>query len=198
MIWTIVRPHLLKLYYEGKDMADWYTGASEGKSYTFMKMVAATSPMCDVPTNIKLALRAWKQLNKLNNGLPDVHMKRPRYTGFIRSHKLNLRRATVGAALSGPKVKSFYSNLTGWSYDVTIDRWMLRAVRCTRDSLTVKQYDSLAAEFRALAEEVKALPCEFQAAVWTAMKRRNGDVVNERWVETYERIVKEIGDEKSG
>jgi S-adenosylmethionine:diacylglycerol 3-amino-3-carboxypropyl transferase len=74
----------------------------------------------------------------------------------------------VRRSLNGPKTVAFWRNITGDLDAVTVDVWAARAATGdrSRDRVTAKQYQTIAAAYRAAADIVGANPRDVQAAVW--------------------------------
>ena len=91
----------------------------------------------------------------------------------IRTHHPNIRRAIRNEPLSGPKVSAFAANLMGDFERVTIDVWVLRYYGLS-GSITGKRYAELADRIRHEAREHGYDPAEFQAIIWTIIRKQYG------------------------
>lgn len=80
------------------------------------------------------------------------------------------------SVLGGLKVRSFYRNLIDPrdDYHVTIDIWAVRAwygdLKYNK-GITARQYETIAADYRALARLYNMRPSEIQAVVWELVRR---------------------------
>ena len=74
------------------------------------------------------------------------------------------------AVLRGPKVRSFYANLIGYEYAVTLDVWMGQYLGYQDGKLTPKQYAVYADRLRALARQFDVTPADMQARMWVAIR----------------------------
>ena len=160
---------------------------------TFTGMVAATSPRCLWETttgrllNIEMAERA-AQVAKEHPNLPGKQvadsLKAP---GMLRNSlgsAIDIYNGTpTEEVLQGPKVRSFYNNLTDpkGSQNVTVDTHMARAMaddpnlddKGVREFTAGKNYAWAADRIRKIAADNNLSPLEAQAAVWTQWKREN-------------------------
>lgn len=70
------------------------------------------------------------------------------------------------------KTRSFYSNILDpdTSIDVTIDRWIWRAVGMDGIHASPRLYHAVADIFRTIARKHNVRPCELQAAIWIAIR----------------------------
>lgn len=160
---------LATLYREGYADRDWYAntrsafhrlfGPTDGDM--FLAFTAATSPRNKLQGNILKALRAFRQW----------HDRKP-FTGFMRSHTLNLERAAAGLPLAGPKVSAFHAALLGDPDAVVVDVWTARVFGFDPDKLTLAQVRTVQARITGYARRIGAEPRQVQAAVWCAFKRR--------------------------
>jgi hypothetical protein len=76
--------------------------------------------------------------------------------------------------LSGDKVSSFWANLIGSRYAVTIDTWAQRAaIGRMAEQPKGPRYARLAQAYAAAAHMVGWTPREFQAAIWLATRPRS-------------------------
>lgn len=72
--------------------------------------------------------------------------------------------------LGGPKVTSFFANITGDLDAVTVDVWAARAAGM-EDALTPKRYEQIADAFREVAKLLDIAPRDVQACVWVCIRR---------------------------
>lgn len=183
---------LLRYYKMGENEGgkDWYgkmfsicqqkLGPENAKK--FMALIAATSPRTGVFRNLEHAIEAFNKHVQGENTF-DMWQDGNRYIKFMSTHLPNLMRALHGEDLSGPKVRSFNQALNGDPNSVTLDTWMAKALGIENESLLGKQdkYDLIADALREVASMTKAAngqpptPRDFQAAVWTGIKKGMGD-----------------------
>jgi hypothetical protein len=124
-------------------------------------VVAALSPRIRWDVNLRLAR--------------DLLRERPIH-GVFRANFYKAERIRCGESpldvLGGDKTRSFYANLAGDLWAVTVDVWAMRAAGLNRKSLTPLQYGKVATAYRAVAGEVGLLPGQFQAVVWAVARGR--------------------------
>lgn len=157
---------------------DWYIKAFEeihNKYFPlhnlFIDILSATSPRKSVKANLKITETIIKAFNKgtiINKAfLTNI--------GLIRSCHQNVWRALKGQPLSGDKVRAFAENLKGNLEAVTIDVWVKRYFKIPdKKSLTTLQYQKLAAKIKRNAKRHKLKPAEYQAVIWTIIRKDNG------------------------
>lgn len=160
----------------------------------FAKLLAATSPRKQVKANWRLADKIYKaykthqsnlnmfrsfdhgdinkssvfrETKKSGNVLGDV------LGGLMPAHAINVIRTLQGKDISGLKVNAFYQNLSGNYHVVTVDMWILLAYGFKK-SLTELQYQRLSDKIKAEAYECGLLPAQYQALIWTAIRRESG------------------------
>lgn len=184
-----------KYFQAGQDGLDWYDrtpqvmldlfGGDVARRDLFILLLASTSPLEDIRSNVRLALKALKLFDAFG-----VDEKVFRKAFRFEAHRKNILRALRGEPLSGPKVTAFAKNLFGPAYypdaadAVTVDRWMVRAARgvCIPDvsydpeddAPTEPEYRCIERAIRKLAVESNVQPRQYQAAVWVGIKRRCG------------------------
>ena len=133
-------------------------------------IVAALSPMTGWSTNL---LNAEKLASLHGAGEP---MPTSGY-GF-RRNTVKAWRILCGehplVVLNGPKVTAFYHNILGSDEHVTVDRWAIRiAYGDPAGPTTVgqREYDTIAAAFQAVADELGVPARHLQAATWVYYRR---------------------------
>lgn len=206
--WCLREQHLdrLRRYFDlGQDGLHWYDSTYPEiveffnndipRANTFVSLLAATSPLCNIRENIKRALKALYGIE--HHGATITVIKE--YVEFP-AHQLNALRAARGEPLEGPKVTAFVKNLFGPDFRdesgnikfpdaadvVTVDRWVMRAVMgsCPKldgsgseadDAPTGPQYRCIEDAVRKLAYEAGVQPRQYQAAIWVGIKRECGD-----------------------
>ena len=150
--------------------AKWYREASEyiaGKyeyPRLFACLLAATSPRVSIARNWRVANMIYRKWIA-GHGL-DLSQS-------MRTHHPNIKRAIRSEPLSGPKVSAFAANLMGDMQQVTIDVWVLRYYNLP-DSISKKQYAELANQIRREAREHGYRPAEYQAIIWTIIRKQHG------------------------
>jgi hypothetical protein len=156
------------LFEKGKDGLFWYDKIADqlnkrlGPQGTkmFLNFVAATSPRMPVMRNLDAAIQAYNQ-----------YMSGEEFTGFMSTHVPNILRAFKGEDLSGAKVSNFAKAMSGDPNAVTLDVWMARAFGMNKDQFNPVQYQALSDAIRELASNAGVQPRQYQAAVWTGIKR---------------------------
>lgn len=184
------RRNLRKLYASTTD-ADkreglaWYPTAQAGcevwaqafgvSSYTVACVIAAISPQCDWTTNLRIAF-------ELLSGQVVVS------GGALRANVYKARRILQTGAESvyptfknAPKVEAFSYNLAGqhsvlaWQ-TVTVDTHAIQAAvnnPLWRRTVHPYAYRIFADVYASVARELNLRPCDFQAIIWCAWKRRH-------------------------
>jgi hypothetical protein len=131
----------------------------------FVWAVAALSPMCYWERNIQ--------------GVVELAQSGETGHGFRknRDKALECLKGNLDA-LKGKKVTAFAKNLFNpldHKDDVVVDQWAIRAslgvVAGAYPGLQPKVYDQIAEAYRVAANEVSLEPSEFQAIVWTVVRR---------------------------
>lgn len=149
------------------DVNDWFPKsreaikmAFEDDADLFSRLLAATSPISTIETNIVLAIKVYRHL-KWFGELPLSIMT----THYVCAQKLLCEEEPPNV---GRKVWSLYQNLIGNEQVCPIDRWMLRYFGydgATRmwDS---KFYDELENKIKAEARELEITPMQRQVQIW--------------------------------
>ncbi len=151
-------------------VAKWYSEIAEyiraNYEYPdlFCDILAATSPRVAISRNWRVANHIYKHWTS-GKGLD--------LSQCMRTHAPNVRRAIRREPLSGPKVSAFAANLKGDMSQVTIDVWMLRYYGI-EGSVTKKVYAELVARVTAEAQEHGYAPAEYQAIIWTMIRKQHG------------------------
>jgi hypothetical protein len=76
-------------------------------------------------------------------------------------------------AIKSPKVRAFAQALCGDTEAVVLDVWMIRALiglRTDRDSLTLRQYEALVEDVKAVAQARGLTPRDCQAIAWVSIR----------------------------
>jgi hypothetical protein len=153
----------------------------------FTALLAALSPRVSLQTNVKNAVTVFEQWDK--RGRPNTkagivwNVLRVAIDGELLGAWIPNAVTSLSvdsAVLSGPKVASFYANLTGDLFAVTCDAWM-----CTfagTDQMRMKgwktakgysksiPYLALSARVRAAAALLGWAPAEVQECIWAFTK----------------------------
>jgi hypothetical protein len=129
----------------------------------FLNFLAATSPRTPVADNVVRALKAY---NEYLSGEP--------FSTEFAAHRQNLERAAKGEPLSGLKVGSFGPNLLGDFIRVTVDTWMAKAYGFP-SKVSDPMYRFLDYAISQAAKAKGLEPAEMQAAIWTGIKKLEGD-----------------------
>jgi len=203
----------------GKAKKGWYKNSAQTLTHIFgdqdngrfAALLAATSPQISVQGNLVNSLNIWKNWTKAGRptGKKEItkimadSVQGGTEASVMDAWKNNTIRALSAAdphaiKLSGPKVQSFYKNLTGNMDEVTNDTWQGRAFNLEQsvfgganrledgEKLGVKSpgYILSSAATRNAAEVLekstgeKWLPAEIQETVWSYVKalfeRRKG------------------------
>lgn len=199
--WCLVqkRKDDFEMYFElGQSGMYWYDntplrilelfGGDRDRAALFMTLLAATSPLQNIKTNVKkahYALRLYDQVG-INQTKFEKAFK-------FEAHQKNVLRALRGEPLSGPKVTAFLQNLFGPEVypdaerAVTVDRWMYRAaLGICREQIDRRQENLIetgpsSPDIRCIARLVQQLadaryvePRQYQAAVWVGIKSECG------------------------
>ena len=125
----------------------------------FSKLLAATSPISTIETNVTMAVRAYRHLKWFG--------EIPR-TGFIEVHYVSIKKFLNGNTDSiGRKVWSLYQNLIGNETICPIDRWMLRYFGYDGDKrINADLYTTLENKIKAEAATLGVSPAQRQVQIW--------------------------------
>lgn len=161
---------LLEMYHKGYGGHEWYDPVkkvtdellSPEDADVFRKLLALTSPQQNVRTNLKLAMKAFKQ-----------YLSGEPFSGFhpdqIEQMEKLLRQGADPKEVMGRKVWNFYRALSGDPNAVVIDMWVARAFNLP-ENVSDQDYDFMAAKVAQLAQQVGVTPRQFQAALWTGIR----------------------------
>lgn len=166
-----------------KPKEDWFVKsrraiemAFEDDADLFCRLLAGTSPISTIETNVKMAIRAYQHLKWFG--------EIPR-TGFIEVHYVSIHKLLNDDKSIGRKVWSLYQNLIGNEEVCPIDRWMLRYFGYDGDTRIWKKsfYDELENKIKAEAKELGVTPAQRQVQIW--IKQRGdptsyGDIIVRR------------------
>jgi hypothetical protein len=135
-----------------------------GNPYLAAGVIAALSPRCQWSTNVAWAT-ALVQAAMEGRECPPVH------TTTMRAQAWRIANGTPALdVLNGPKVRSFYSNITGDTDAVTCDVWATYVAAGHKDAITPAQYRCIADAYRRAAKILGVTPREVQAATWIAAR----------------------------
>ncbi len=129
----------------------------------FARLLAATSPVTDMLNNVKLAGRAYRELQL------EGHVS----SQYIEVHRISIRKFLHDTPefTGGRKIWSLYQNMVGNEDVCAIDRWMLRYFGHVGDRhVSDKLYDELEAKVKALAFRNFLSPAQQQAKIWCEMR----------------------------
>ena len=143
----------------------------------YSRLLAGTSPVTDIRTNVRLACKAYQHLKWFGNiqegGFIHVHVICIQKFLDGRMDKPETRGGKWRKQAGGRKVWSLYQNLIGNEQVRPIDRWMLRYYGYDGETrLTVALYDELENKLRDEAKALGVTPAAHQAKVWCSMRMR--------------------------
>ena len=180
---------------EGEAFKEWYTdflkeledflGPYKEYAPLLREFLASTSPQEGIESNVRRAVE--NLVHFINTG---------EILSTFKTHGDNLRRATLGQMLSGPKVGEYSPALHGDPYAVTMDRHMFEAIFGTQNITEGRRKIATNAIFRAAAR-LGWDPAEVQAAIWGAKLARDEQEVSEKktygkFLEQYRQELEEI------
>ena len=130
-------------------------------------VVAALSPRIQWSRNLQVARET---ILAFRAGMPISSVRGVFQTNVLKSYAILRGESDV---LGGDKTRSFARNLSGDTDAVTVDVWAMRAAMgFDKQSLTPKQYASIARSYRSAAARVGLTPRDFQAVVWCVERGR--------------------------
>lgn len=150
----------------------------------FAGLLSATSPRFQIKRNFNTANNIYydfikdKQkflsyfIKNKNKALKKYKILYAHYNNIIRvlSHNYtNSKKLELG----GLKVNSFYNNLIGNYYYVTIDVWILRYFKHKKPSLNKGDYICYTRIITKLSKKLNLYPCELQAVIWEKIRYQN-------------------------
>lgn len=158
----------------------WYPTASAGciawsqqtgiDARTIACVIAAISPQCDWTSNLRIAFEVLAGQPLVTGGALRANVTKARRVLADRATTLD------GYFKGGPKVKAFAANLQGLSNHVTVDTHAVQAALnkpLWRKTFHDNAYAIVADVYRDVAREFDMRPCDFQAVIWCAWKRRH-------------------------
>ncbi len=166
-----------KLYDVGEDMKGWYGGRDAGfitqafgdDADLFIQLVAATSKGNSVDGGLTQAInvyKKWKGGQSVNTIITAVGK------GSVGLAKNEVNAILTGQRWDGEKIANFREALQLNNDAVVVDRWMMRAFGSQKIAPNAKEYKEIARLIRREAAEIGVTPIEYQAAVWTGIKRK--------------------------
>lgn len=139
-------------------------------------IIAALSPRVRWETNIAAAAAIVNAACK--------HLGKPIVAGFSRNSDKAWAIANgepVADVLGGPKVTSFFANITGDDNAVTVDVWAARAAEGYNNPKAPagKRYAEIAEAYRLAARARDVSPRVMQACVWVHTRRTFGQAFDQ-------------------
>lgn len=147
-----------------------------GKDYKlFSAILASTSPRHQLKRNYNTAKTIYNDYMKNNNIINMNEIEFCKKYKILKSHYNNTIKAlkhnyNKPFKLSGLKVNSFYQNITGNYYAVTLDVFMLYYFRNNKTSFNVTQYKFYTRIITRLAKKLNLYPAQLQAVLWCKQK----------------------------
>jgi hypothetical protein len=152
-----------------KSWKDWYTRYEPvlnslfgSDAPLFKKLLSATSQATSVPSNVGLAVKAYRQFLA---GEP--------FTGYMEAVAKNLDRVRNEENLRGQKIAEFAKANAGDGEGIAVDRHIARLFFNT-DRPTAKQVEVAKERIIQIAKRLKWKPSEVQAALWAFNQVRTG------------------------
>jgi hypothetical protein len=146
-----------------------WSKAFELPAETIACMIAAVSPRCDWTSNLRIVFELLSGQSIVTHGALPLNVRKARAIHQAKA-------VTVDNYYKlAPKVRAFAKNLQGQSWHVTIDR---HAAQCAMNDatftggVTPAAYLVFADCYREVAYTLGYRPCDFQAILWCAWKRR--------------------------
>lgn len=143
----------------------------------FARLLAATSPISTIESNVTKACQAYRQL----------HTEGLHRGSFIKIHWMMIHAILYDEPLVSRKVWALYQNLAGNEQVCPIDRWMLRWGGY--DPLKVwvnrQRYNELESRIIAEAQARGISPAERQVEIWVAQRgdaTSYGDIIRRRGI----------------
>ena len=128
----------------------------------FMRLLAATSPISTIETNVVLAIRAYRHLNWFGE-IPE--------RSFIEVHRISIAKFLQDPNTAGRKIWSLYQNLIGNENVCPLDRWMKVYFGLSPEKyLSGKLYDELEGMIRTEAKALGITPAQRQVQIWCASR----------------------------
>lgn len=200
----------------GQAKRGWYEHSAEAirdvfgdDAPMFANIVAALSPQTSVENNLTNALQFWGVWNAAGRPTDARSVVRALKGAGVKSlgesWENNLVRAVNGQRISGPKVASFYKNLTGDDTAVTLDTWMAKLANFRPKALEGRRhlvggdklatphgaYLAYAAQIRRAADQLGWKPAEVQETLWSFGKTL-GELVPENQMARIEDFIPQV------
>lgn len=148
-------------------------------------LIASTSVRFSITRNINTARKIYDEYIENKEAFllyielyPQEFMKRfkiflAHYCNIVSTlkHDFTKRKKLV---LSGQKVSSFYANLTGDYYRVTIDIWILRYFKHKKYFVNGSEYKNYSNIISNRAKKLNLFPCQLQADIWNKVREKWG------------------------
>lgn len=132
-------------------------------------VIAALSPRAHWRVNLTWAATLVEAAERGDDGPPPVHTRQMR----AQAWRIALGEAPLDV-LNGPKVRAFFSNITGDLDQVTVDVWAARAAGHDGPYLTARTYALVAQAYREAAAILELPPRDMQAAIWIHVRGKAG------------------------
>ena len=164
---------------ESREQIRW---AFEDEYDLYCRLLAATSPISEIYSNVRLANKAYRQL-RIDGKIGD---------GFLGVHRISLDKFLGNNPHTmGRKIWSLYQNLVGNEMVVPVDRWILRYFGYEPETvyLSDKLYNKIEEEIIKQAREKHISPSQRQIEIWI-QSRSNG---SSRGAESYGSVLKDLG-----
>lgn len=142
----------------------------------FSDMLAATSQAATVPSNVALALKAYRQFYA---GEP--------FTGYLPAVIKNLERLRVQSYLAGPKINAYGAANAGDITAIAVDRHIAELMFNTGRP-NQRQIDAAKRRIITVAQRLGWTPREVQSALWAYNQVRKGRDPNE--VQSYDTLLR--------
>jgi uncharacterized protein YbaA (DUF1428 family) len=172
-------------YYLEKGMSDkdWYSEEAksictllpEFKGLPILRCFAVTSMTTSIEANVHLAIKALVQLKKGKQ-----------FTGFLPNQITYLNLIKEGKDVPGRKIQNFINALEGNEDSVVVDIWMCKLFGTIRErdlhgrtyylAPTTREYNCIETFVRQDAKRVGITPRQYQACVWSAIKKENSTI----------------------
>ena len=130
----------------------------------YSKILAATSPLMTIESNVTIACRVYRQLKV------DGEVARG---GLIHVHYVTMAKLLNGGHGVGRKVWALYQNLIGNEMVCPVDRWVLRAFGYEGNRyVSEKLYDAIEGAIIKQAAERGITPAQRQVEIWCEQRGR--------------------------
>jgi hypothetical protein len=146
-------------------------------------LIASTSPRYDVKRNLRISKEIYKDYKVYGENFiyfaENYQSDFQKIYGIMFCHYNNVLKTlkhnfNESLELSGLKVNSFYNNLIGNKNYVTLDSWMMKALKHKKLFINANEYLKYSQLIRKRAKYHKIAPCEYQAIIWIRMLKKHG------------------------